>query len=135
MFEGNPIARSPAVKVMVWIDCAVLIFAGFAGFIGNIFNFLNFVYPVLGIYIILFGLICSAVELGIGFVTSRFAFLTDWIGASFFFIFVGTIAISFFSNSLIVFLCGVYSCAVGFASIIDHFVCKSDTVPATIRPR
>lgn len=135
MFDGNPIARSPAVKVMVWMDCVVLIFAGFFGLIGNIFNFFNIAYPIFAFYLLLFGLICTGVELGIGFVTSRFGVLTDWIGASFFFIFVGTIGVSFFSNSLIVFICGVYTCVVGFASIIDHFVCKSSTVPATIRPR
>lgn len=135
MFEGNPINRSAGVKVMVWVNCVVLIFTGIFGFIGNIFNFLNIAYPILAFYIFLFGLISTSVELGIGPAAKRFALLTDWLGSAFFFFFVGTIGVSFFSNSLLVFIGGVYSCFVGCASFVDHFACKPATQADVIRPR
>eukprot|EP00796_Vickermania_ingenoplastis_P005619 gene5619-4038_t len=85
MFEGNPIARSAGVKVMVWANCAVLIFSGFFGFIGNIFNFLNLTYPILAAYVLLFGLVATAVEVNLGFVTKSFGILTDWLGSAIYF--------------------------------------------------
>lgn len=134
LFQGNPIERSPGVKVLVWANCAVLIVGGFFGFIGNIFNFLNLTYPVLAAYILLFGIIATAVEVGLNFATKSFGILTDWLGSAMYFIFVGTIGISFVSNSIIVLVCGIFSCIVGIACFVDHFACKTHSIGDTIRP-
>lgn len=120
MFQGNPIGRTPAVKVMVWVNCGLLMVAGLFGFISNIFNFLNLTYPVLALYVCVFGVIASGVELGIGFAVKNVGILTDWFGSALYFIFVGTIGISFVDHSILIFLAGVYSLIVGIGCVIDH---------------
>lgn len=126
--------RSPGITVMIYVNCISLVVCGFFGFLGNIFNFLNLTYPVLAIYVIIFGIMAASAQFRFSFATSYFGFLIDWLGASLFYIFVGTIGVCFISNSLILFLAGVYSCVVGVGCIVDHFACKTHTVEDTIRP-
>lgn len=118
---AQPLKRTPVVQVMVWVNCGLLIFSGIYNTVANIINFLDPTVFVLAVYIAFFGVIGCASQFRFAFALRFFGFMQDWLLQSIFFIFVGTLGISFGPTSLIAFIVGIVSCCVGVACIIDHF--------------
>lgn len=116
-----PLPRVKIVKYTVIGNCVLLVVGGFISFLMNILSFLDPTLPVLSIYICLFGLVAIAGEMNLSIATKYFGFFQDWLGEALFFIFVGTLGISFGTNGILALIIGIVSCICGILCILDHF--------------
>ncbi|KPI86613.1 putative COP1-associated protein [Leptomonas seymouri] len=116
-----PQERSRVVRILVLVNCAVLVIFGFIAFIGNVLNFLDLTIPVLAIYMCLFGLVLTACEMNLAASKTYFGALHDWLGEAVFMIFVGTLGVAIWTSSIFALTGGFYSIFVGIATILDQF--------------
>ncbi|KPA85881.1 putative COP1-associated protein [Leptomonas pyrrhocoris] len=116
-----PQERSRVVRILVLVDCAVLVIFGFIAFIGNLLNFFDLTVPVLAIYMCIFGLVLTSCEMNLAASKTYFGALHEWLGEAVFMIFVGTLGVAIWTASLFGLIGGFYSIVVGAAVIVDQF--------------
>jgi peptidoglycan/LPS O-acetylase OafA/YrhL len=119
-----------AVKIIRYVNCAALAILGGYSFIVEITNFSDPTRVVLAIYLCLFGLLGGACELNLAIAARNFGFIMDDTGKVAFFIFVGTLGLSFGPNNTpvtktIPFIIGAFSIFTAVVMIMDRWCSKN----------
>mmetsp|Transcript_10829 Transcript_10829/g.12436 ORF Transcript_10829/g.12436 Transcript_10829/m.12436 type:complete len:161 (-) Transcript_10829:687-1169(-) len=123
---------STPIKVLRWVNCVALSVLGAYSVIVSLQYFTDPTRVVLCIYLTLFGLLGIACELNLAMATRNFQFLMDHKGKVVYFIFIGTLGLSFgWYNSpvqkIIPFLLGIFSIFVAVSMILDQWCNKKGT--------
>jgi hypothetical protein len=116
-----PQERSRTVRILVLVDCAVVVVFGFFAFIGNIINFFDLTVPVLALYMCLFGLVLTSREMNMAASKIYFGALHEWLGEAVFMIFVGTLGVAIWTSSIFAMIAGFFSIFAGIMVILDQF--------------
>lgn len=123
---------STIIKVFRWTNCVALSVLGAYSFIVSLQYFTDPTRVVLCIYLTLFGLLGIACELNLAVAARNFGFLMDHQGKMVYFVFIGTLGLSFgWYNSpmqkVIPFILGIFSMFVAVAMILDRWCKKNST--------
>lgn len=127
MAEYEP---SMFVKVLRWLNCTALAALGAYSFIVSLQYFTDPTRCVLCVYLCLFGLLGIACELNLAVAARNFGFLMDHQGKAVYFIFIGTLGLSFGwyntpMQKVIPFILGVFSLFVAVSMIMDRWCRKA----------
>lgn len=118
--------RSKWGEILVWAGCASLVFCGGVTVVFAFIPWKQLSHFFLGIYFVLFGLCVFFAERRFAFAERGFGILCTKFGLSFFFIFAGTLGISFgiarTVGVLVPFVCGICWCLVGALTLTDSAI-------------
>lgn len=118
------VQHSRIVQILIWANCVSLTICGAFTFVFACKDFTFLAHVFVGLYLTAFGVLSVCTELGIPSVVNCFGFLYTGMGQALFFIFAGTLGLSFgvgkSAGVLIPFISGLVSAIVGVLCIVDQ---------------
>lgn len=113
-------------KILIYIGCASLLICGTVTLIFAFIPFSALSHVFLGFYLAFFGLVVVMTEFRLPFAMRAFGFLGTKFGLGIFFIFAGTLGLSFGVGKsvgvLVPFISGIFWCLVGILCITDSAI-------------